>query len=206
MSIHLKLQTQEKNPHSVYVIDPNGKEWHDHCMCCQVCQIKLEAGQEMAVGPDGLPYCPEHYASSFADKCPGCGEAIMEGEIITIGDDKWHLNCVHCVTCARAIGDEEVFMDKPDGEDGRVDLYCRKDYEHLLLLRQAPTCKACKLKIDPTCQQGAKVKDATYHRTCLICAGCDTPLKQVAEKEGHLLCKECLLKYLQTSLIRGKCS
>ena len=74
--------------------------------------------------------------------------------------------------------------------------------EHLLLLRQAPVCKACKLKIDPTCQQGAKVKDATYHRTCLICAGCDTPLKQVAEKEGHLLCKECLLKYVQTKLIR----
>ena len=180
----------------------------------------------MAVGPDGLPYCPEHYATSFADKCPGCSEVgqgltthhlappphrptvpppqfIMEGEIITIGDEKWHLTCVHCVTCARAIGDEEVFMDKPDGDGGRVDLYCRKDYEHLLLLRQAPTCKACKLKIDPTCQQGAKVKDATYHRTCLICAGCDTPLKQVAEKEGHLLCKECLLKYLQTSLIRG---
>ena len=79
-------------------------------MCCTVCQRELQVGEEMTVH-EGKPYCAEHYTEAFTSKCPGCHKNIVEGNVITIGDYDWHLECVVCATCDRPIGDEEVFED-----------------------------------------------------------------------------------------------
>ena len=53
-----------------------GKEWHDKCFRCKVCEKQIGTGS--FVPKDSCVYCTKCYEDTFGIKCTGCGEVGRE--------------------------------------------------------------------------------------------------------------------------------
>jgi len=78
-----------------------GGKLHAACFHCRSCSSQLTGTPFQVHGK--LPYCSGCYHQRFGEKCSACGAAITGGAMkCALGT--FHVECVSCATCGRAIG------------------------------------------------------------------------------------------------------
>uniref|UniRef100_A0A4W5LBU0 Four and a half LIM domains 3 n=1 Tax=Hucho hucho TaxID=62062 RepID=A0A4W5LBU0_9TELE len=118
-----------------------------------------------------------------------CGVTASQGsKKLEYGGSAWHEDCFVCHGCEKPIGGQSFIPDKDV-------YYCVPCYEG----RFAPRCSHCK-KVN---QGGVSYKDETWHKECLVCTGCKSPLAgQPFTSQGDTpYCVKCF-----SSLYAQKCA
>eukprot|EP01029_Cantina_marsupialis_P001658 TRINITY_DN1145_c0_g1_i1.p1 TRINITY_DN1145_c0_g1~~TRINITY_DN1145_c0_g1_i1.p1 ORF type:complete len:1708 (-),score=582.36 TRINITY_DN1145_c0_g1_i1:692-5815(-) len=162
--------------------------WHPECLVCTTCKTKLTNGVHR--GPDGKPYCSEHYSDQFMEKCKKCDKPVA-GECIQALDAFWHRDCFVCNTCENPVGENILALEGFP--------YCQ---EHFLAKVGVP-CAGCTDLIFPN--EVIKALGQTWHGKCLVCSVCSKPFKQgckLYHSGKKPLCEEHFLAQCPTC---GKC-
>eukprot|EP00123_Amoebidium_parasiticum_P015178 comp22823_c0_seq1/m.35869 comp22823_c0_seq1/g.35869 ORF comp22823_c0_seq1/g.35869 comp22823_c0_seq1/m.35869 type:complete len:747 (-) comp22823_c0_seq1:296-2536(-) len=143
----------------VYIV-LGGQKWHRDCMVCVDCgTVVAEAAYEKA----GQLYCLGDYQHRFGEFCYLCKE-VISGQYTQALDHSWHASCFVCnePSCGASLSDGFYEI------EGRP--YCR--YHH-----SKATGMLCTRCADVLDGQYVPVGSAKYHVHCLICKGCQQPIK-----------------------------
>ena len=79
---------------------------HDECFVCAGCGKELKK----FFMKEGKLYC----ANCGCAKCKECGKGI-EGQVVRVGEDRYHPNCFKCPECGEVIGTKDYKL-----RDGKV--------------------------------------------------------------------------------------
>ncbi|XP_014034111.1 four and a half LIM domains protein 3 [Salmo salar] len=164
------------------------RHYHEHCFRCFRCDRSL--ADEPFTSQEEALLCNDCYRNEFSSKCVACDKTIMPGsKKLEYGGSAWHEDCFVCHGCEKPIGGQSFIPDKDD-------YYCVPCYEG----RFTPRCSHCK-KVLVT--GGVSYKDETWHKECLVCTGCKSPLAgQPFTSQGDTpYCVKCF-----SSLYTQKCA
>uniref|UniRef100_A0A4W5LBT9 Four and a half LIM domains 3 n=1 Tax=Hucho hucho TaxID=62062 RepID=A0A4W5LBT9_9TELE len=152
---------------------------------CGECKESLYGRKYIQV--EDVPHCIPCYDRLYANTCQECKELIAHNKL-EYGGSAWHEDCFVCHGCEKPIGGQSFIPDKDV-------YYCVPCYEG----RFAPRCSHCK-KVN---QGGVSYKDETWHKECLVCTGCKSPLAgQPFTSQGDTpYCVKCF-----SSLYAQKCA
>ncbi|XP_032499094.1 four and a half LIM domains protein 3 isoform X3 [Phocoena sinus] len=105
------------------------------------------------------------------------------------GGQTWHEHCFLCSSCEQPLGSRSFVPDKGAH-------YCVPCYEN----KFAPRCARCSKTLT---QGGVTYRDQPWHRECLVCTGCQTPLagQQFTSRDDDPYCVACF-----GELFAPKCS
>lgn len=156
----------------------DNKYYHFDCLRCSSCQDSLK-DQEIFAKDDKL-YCKTHYMELVLESCSICGLAISS-TMVTLGNDKVHVDCLKCSICERALYDTDLGIHMT--EDGKY--VCKDDFLKL----SAEMCHECEL---PILDKMLKVGEWFFHSHCLVCSTCKTPLdgKKMLLVGNEIRCEE----------------
>ncbi|KAI9255645.1 hypothetical protein BDA99DRAFT_442045 [Phascolomyces articulosus] len=110
--------------------------------------------------------------------CAGCKKPIA-GSIITVGQNKWHVDCFKCKHCKQDL--EHVAFYSMDGQP-----YCALDYHELFSKR----CDYCNTPIE---DQSIEALGKFYHVGHFFCRGCSKPFDATSSfmvHDGHPYCEK----------------
>lgn len=112
-----------------------------------------------------------------------------EVQLLEYGGQTWHEHCFLCSGCEQPLGSRSFVPDKGA-------LYCVPCYEN----KCAPRCARCSKTLT---QGGVTYRDQPWHRECLVCTGCKTPLaeQQFTSRDDDPYCVACF-----GELFAPKCS
>ncbi|XP_040830183.1 four and a half LIM domains protein 3 [Ochotona curzoniae] len=164
------------------------RHFHEGCFRCCRCQRSL--ADEPFTCQDSELLCNDCYCSAFSSQCSACGETVMPGSRkLEYGGQTWHEHCFLCSGCEQPLGSRSFVPDKGAH-------YCVPCYEN----KFAPRCARCSKTLT---QGGVTYRDQPWHRECLVCTGCQTPLagQQFTSREDDPYCVACF-----GELFAPKCS
>jgi len=125
--------------------------------------------------------------------CAKCGEVIASGshDALTVGDVRFHHDCLICHVCGMKMEGKTVTLDKENK------VYCTQDFNRLYGI----TCSTCKKPILPRKGQttAARIRalGQDFHIQCFKCEDCGLVLETgVKGREcwpirKHTLCYRC---------------
>uniref|UniRef100_A0A6I8PMY1 Four and a half LIM domains protein 3 n=2 Tax=Ornithorhynchus anatinus TaxID=9258 RepID=A0A6I8PMY1_ORNAN len=154
------------------------RHYHEHCFRCFRCDRSL--ADEPFTCQDNELLCNDCYCSAFSSQCTACGETVMPGSRkLEYGGQTWHEHCFLCSGCEQPLGSRSFVPDKGAH-------YCVPCYES----KFAPRCARCKKTLT---QGGVTYRDEPWHRECLVCTGCGTPLagQQFTSQGDDPYCVAC---------------
>lgn len=108
-----------KKIRSRYLVQTLGKEWHESCLRCDVCQETLYSFGEKMYFKKGRMLCKEDYMRLYVPggECSMCKQTIPPNEKVMKFKNNlnYHLPCFQCVFCQYRfnVGDR-VFIPKPN--------------------------------------------------------------------------------------------
>ncbi|XP_023052245.2 four and a half LIM domains protein 3 isoform X1 [Piliocolobus tephrosceles] len=164
------------------------RHFHEGCFRCCRCQRSL--ADEPFTCQDSELLCNDCYCSAFSSQCSACGETVMPGSRkLEYGGQTWHEHCFLCSGCEQPLGSRSFVPDKGAH-------YCVPCYEN----KFAPRCARCSKTLT---QGGVTYRDQPWHRECLVCTGCQTPLagQQFTSRDEDPYCVACF-----GELFAPKCS
>uniref|UniRef100_A0A9L0J1K4 Four and a half LIM domains protein 3 n=1 Tax=Equus asinus TaxID=9793 RepID=A0A9L0J1K4_EQUAS len=164
------------------------RHFHEGCFRCCRCQRSL--ADEPFTCQDSELLCNDCYCSAFSSQCSACGETVMPGSRkLEYGGQTWHEHCFLCSGCEQPLGSRSFVPDKGAH-------YCVPCYEN----KFAPRCARCSKTLT---QGGVTYRDQPWHRECLVCTGCQTPLagQQFTSRDDDPYCVACF-----GELFAPKCS
>ncbi|KAL6085866.1 hypothetical protein STEG23_021853 [Scotinomys teguina] len=164
------------------------RHFHEGCFRCCRCQRSL--ADEPFTCQDSELLCNECYCTAFSSQCSACGETVMPGSRkLEYGGQTWHEHCFLCSGCEQPLGSRSFVPDKGAH-------YCVPCYEN----KFAPRCARCSKTLT---QGGVTYRDQPWHRECLVCTGCQTPLagQQFTSRDDDPYCVTCF-----GELFAPKCS
>ncbi|TKC41335.1 hypothetical protein EI555_016157 [Monodon monoceros] len=164
------------------------RHFHEGCFRCCRCQRSL--ADEPFTCQDSELLCNDCYCSAFSSQCSACGETVMPGSRkLEYGGQTWHEHCFLCSSCEQPLGSRSFVPDKGAH-------YCVPCYEN----KFAPRCARCSKTLT---QGGVTYRDQPWHRECLVCTGCQTPLagQQFTSRDDDPYCVACF-----GELFAPKCS
>ncbi|XP_017205699.3 four and a half LIM domains protein 3 isoform X1 [Oryctolagus cuniculus] len=164
------------------------RHFHEGCFRCGRCQRSL--ADEPFTCQDSELLCNDCYCSAFSSQCSACGETVMPGSRkLEYGGQTWHEHCFLCSGCEQPLGSRSFVPDKGAH-------YCVPCYEN----KFAPRCARCSKTLT---QGGVTYRDQPWHRECLVCTGCQTPLagQQFTSRDDDPYCVACF-----GELFAPKCS
>ncbi|XP_071505531.1 testin-like [Diadema antillarum] len=157
-----------------------GKEWHDKCFRCKVCDKHIGAGS--FVPKDDNIYCSTCYEETFGTKCVGCGKIISTGGL-QYKNEPWHRECFGCAECGKSLYNTRFTV----RDDKRLCADCFGE-------RYARKCAECKQPI--VGQGGTKYvcfEQRNWHNNCFNCKRCSVSLvNECFVTEGDdIICPNC---------------
>eukprot|EP00918_Siedleckia_nematoides_P085291 GHVU01187499.1.p1 GENE.GHVU01187499.1~~GHVU01187499.1.p1 ORF type:complete len:283 (+),score=35.71 GHVU01187499.1:164-1012(+) len=157
-----------------------GKQWHEQCFCCKVCQQPI--GNKSFIPRDAEVVCVPCYEENFAQRCMACNGVINKGGI-TYKSTPWHRDCFTCNNCKKILAGEK-FTSKEDKP------YCAECFGDLF----AKKCCRCTKPI--TGLGGTKFisfEERHWHSDCFNCGKCNVSLvgRGFLTDEDNILCSEC---------------
>uniref|UniRef100_A0A8D1CPW9 Four and a half LIM domains protein 3 n=2 Tax=Sus scrofa TaxID=9823 RepID=A0A8D1CPW9_PIG len=164
------------------------RHFHEGCFRCCRCQRSL--ADEPFTCQDSELLCNDCYCSAFSSQCSACRETVMPGSRkLEYGGQTWHEHCFLCSGCEQPLGSCSFVPDKGAH-------YCVPCYEN----KFAPRCARCSKTLT---QGGVTYRDQPWHRECLVCTGCQTPLagQQFTSRDDDPYCVACF-----GELFAPKCS
>ncbi|XP_043852777.1 four and a half LIM domains protein 3 isoform X1 [Dromiciops gliroides] len=154
------------------------RHYHEGCFRC--CRCEKSLADEPFTCQDNELLCNECYCSAFSSQCSACGETVMPGSRkLEYGGQTWHEHCFLCSGCEQPLGSRSFVPDKGAH-------YCVPCYES----KFAPRCARCSKTLT---QGGVTYRDQPWHRECLVCTGCQTPLagQQFTSRDEDPYCVNC---------------
>ncbi|XP_021459535.2 insulin gene enhancer protein ISL-2B isoform X1 [Oncorhynchus mykiss] len=93
----------------------SNQQWHTGCLCCDECHCPLGESVSCFLR-DGRTLCRTDYARLFAEKCGGCGEAVLSSDLVVrAGRQNYHPDCLHCSLCGALLMPGVSFTLGPGG-------------------------------------------------------------------------------------------
>ncbi|XP_022082070.1 prickle-like protein 3 isoform X2 [Acanthaster planci] len=157
-----------------------GKEWHDKCFRCKVCDKQIGTGS--FVPKDSSVYCTKCYEDTFGIKCTGCGQIISSGGL-SYQKKPWHRDCFCCSGCSKSLWNQRFTL----RDEKR---YCADCYGEKFARR----CSAC---LKPIVGQGSTTyvcfEDRNWHNSCFKCQKCQVSLvNECFVMDGQdIVCPNC---------------
>ncbi|XP_030850860.1 prickle planar cell polarity protein 3-B-like [Strongylocentrotus purpuratus] len=157
-----------------------GKEWHDKCFRCKVCDKHIGGGS--FVPKEDNIYCSTCYEETFGTKCAGCGKIISTGGL-QYKNEPWHRECFGCAECGKSLYNTRFTV----RDDKRLCADCFGE-------RYARKCSECKQPI--VGQGGTKYvcfEQRNWHNKCFNCKKCQVSLvNECFVTEGEeIICPNC---------------
>lgn len=148
------------------------KKWHPNCFVCTNC--KQDLGTDF-MEHNGMPYCEPCDTKLFAELCYCCSKPLWDN-CVGLEGKKWHVECLRCSRCSTP-------FTEPNFRDIDRKLYCTN-----CDLQEA--CGGCgkPIGIDPF----LVALEKKWHRDCLLCTGCQKPVKEFVEEDGAPYCNQCV--------------
>jgi len=138
--------------------------YHPRCFTCAECKSEKLSGLNGFYVNGGRRYCVDCYNKNVAERCTGCGEAILEGGV-RHRSRPFHHKCFQCNGCHLVLGRTPfVFRDMRT-----LCLTCYAD-------KFAEKCTKCEKTIQPG-EQYLQVEGKRFHDECLICEICEDQLQ-----------------------------
>lgn len=174
-----------------------GKQWHDSCFCCCVCQNTI--GSNSFIPKNDEIYCIKCYEDKYATRCTKCKLIIISGGV-TFRNEPWHRDCFNCCNCNKSLaGQRFTTRDIKDDQNTRNvnktnqphNAYCIDCYGELF----AKKCFACSQAI--TGLGGTRFvtfEDRSWHNDCFICDDCQTSLVGkgfITDGPESIICGDC---------------
>lgn len=156
-----------------------GTTWHpDHFFCAQCGE---QFGDEGFHERDGKAYCRNDYLRSFAPRCGGCGNPILDNYISAL-NRYWHPECFVCRDCRSPFGGRSFF-------DHEGQPYCETHYH----AKRGSLCASCDKPITGRCITAMYKK---FHPEHFVCAFCLKQLNKGTFKEQNdkPYCHPCFVK------------
>ncbi|XP_071818540.1 prickle planar cell polarity protein 3-B-like isoform X2 [Apostichopus japonicus] len=161
-----------------------GKEWHDKCFVCKVCNEHI--GTKKFVPKDDDIYCNNCYEESFGTRCAGCNKVIQSGGLL-YRNEPWHPECFACSGCGKSIHNTRFYF--KEGKRLCTDCFGEKF---------APKCDECNKPIlgqpgKPDTKYVA-FQSRKWHNKCFNCKKCQTSLVGEAftmDNDDKVICPNC---------------
>lgn len=110
----------EKHITEKFLLKIREQYWHEDCLKCCICAIKLIGG---CFTKDKKFYCKDDYRRLYGCKCSGCQELISPNELVMKAlENVYHVNCFKCDECGDRLERGDEFILKEDK------LYCSADF------------------------------------------------------------------------------
>ncbi|CAM9404857.1 four and a half LIM domains protein 2-like [Lampetra fluviatilis] len=159
--------------------------WHEGCFKCSECATPIGAATEYLLEGKEIvcKSCAISPTGGMGDSCVSCKRGIREGVAkVAYKGRTWHERCFACARCMETIGTKSFV---PHGDE----IYCVSCNEK----KTATRCFTCH---KPVTEKGVVYKEHTYHRDCLVCIGCNTPLAglNMCTRGELLYCEPCFEK------------
>lgn len=97
-------------PKSGHMVLADNQHFHPECFTCAACAAPISGPYHER---DGLIYCAQHTPPRHT--CAVCYTGIHAGRFLSVGDNKFHLDCFKCYLCGLRFGTEHDFYDSPQG-------------------------------------------------------------------------------------------
>jgi len=96
-----------------------GRNWHKECFICDTCRVPLDA--IFYPSDDGQIYCHEHIWTAIRMICAKCEKPIITGNVIEMGELKFHVDHFCCAFCQKKLANAEYYE-----REGKP--YCKQHY------------------------------------------------------------------------------